>query len=564
MTIDSFLITLGLDPSGLKHGSNEAKKELEELKHKAGEVGEAFAGMLSALGELAAGALVLHEAFKIKDELVEFVHRTVEADVTTGRLAKALNLSVEAVGAWQGATKLAGGTADGFNQSVKGLAGSLVDIEKGLPRAKRALTIFQAAGITGLGKGKHEDVLDVMSRLSEKMSGMNALEAGRLGSRLGLDEGTIRLLRKGHDGVQELKDEAIALGIATTEDAKAAEEFHHAQIKLDMSSEAVGRKFRELILPVMQVFADIILNISKWAHEHSEFIKAAFIGIAAGMTAVAVATTLVGYAALAAHPAMMQLAVDTLAATWPLVLIGLAVVALIGGIAYLVIKYREWSAEGSKAEGIMGHLFSGIQQSMKDAKALAEDLFYAIWDPLQSYIDVFVDQFELLFALMTGDPDKISAAWAKVTDDIEWMFIRLFRNLRWMWREYIHNLTHDEAMHGDRGIGENMVRKTANILVETNPFLAPAYVLGGRGLMDMWAGKMFGTEERRGAPGESGALDWSKGVPAQLGATSGASVTHTSSIGTIQIFTQATDGQGIWNDLTSRFPSLIPQSEVVG
>ena len=151
--IDAWLITLGLDPKDFNAHIAQVMKDQEKLrkeaehtaqhmKEKGEEASEFYKELLAKAGELFAFLAGGHE-------MKEFIHEEQEAEIATLRLSKVLGLTVEQLGEWQNAAVLSGGSAGGFNHSIKALGGSLVDIEKGLPRAKRALAVFQAVGIGG-------------------------------------------------------------------------------------------------------------------------------------------------------------------------------------------------------------------------------------------------------------------------------------------------------------------------------------------------------------------------------------------------------------------------------
>ena len=389
--LDALVVTLGLDAKEFKHGVGEAKESLEGLVEKA-------MGLFAVLG---AGM-----------ELKEFIHQTMEAEISTSRLAQNLGITMEELGKWQGAATLAGGSAEGFNQSIKSMAGALVDIEKGLPRAKRALVVFQAAGIAGLQKGKHADVLEVMDQLSEKMEKMNAFEAGRLGSRIGLDEGTIRLLRKGREGVAELREEMGELGVATQAEGEAALELHYAQVKLSASWNTAGRMVMDLLMPALTWLAGKLLEIGKWAKEHPAIIKAGFIGIAVAL----------GILGAAAAAAMVPLSPLVLAITAIAVAVGL----IVAGITWLVLKWKEWNAAGRETESFFGKFFAFITAAWGAIKDAVVQTFMSIWDIIKDYIQVIADEFEFIVAIFSGDGDRIRKAWGKLCDDLG----ELFKTLR--------------------------------------------------------------------------------------------------------------------------------------
>jgi len=419
--IDALLVTLGLDNKDFIDKTKMSKRELAEFekaaKHTSEEVrkhGEKAQEFYRGLQAAAAAFFVAIAGKGLK----QFMDETTEADKATGRMAEALNLSIEELGAWQGAAVMADGSAEGFRDSVKGVAGSLVDIEKNLPRAERALKVFQASGVTGLAIGKKADVLEVFDQLADKMKLMGSFEARRLGERMGLDSGTIRLLKKGKDGIAELKAEVLALGVATQEDANRAEELEDAHKALAMSSQKVGRYLLELVVPAITYLSEKMLILSKWAKEHKSVVQAVFMGLAA-------AITVAGIAAALAAPMIVLV-------SFKVMLIAAAVGLLVAGFVWLIQKWKEWIAGGQKATTTLEKFFTMIMAGWNKIREVVLTVMGSLWNLIKDYVAIIMDEFALLFAIFTGDWEGASKAWDALCKDIV-KFFKLAVNMVIYW-----------------------------------------------------------------------------------------------------------------------------------
>lgn len=508
--IDALVVQLGLDASKFHQEAKETKKESDEMKEK-------FQGLIeSALGFFAVIAS--------GRELMGFVNETAEADRETGRLAKTLKIGVGELEAWQNAALMADGTAEGFRGSIKALAGNLVDIEKGLPRAERSLKIFQAAGVQGLAKGKHVEVLDVLDQLAEKMERMDAFEAQRLGSRMGLDDGTVRLLRQGKDGIAEVRKEMAALGTASQADVDAAEELEDAQKKLKISQTAVGRNIMAIMVPALTWLAEKLIVVSKWAKEHSAVVKATFIGLAAGIAAA-------GVAALIAAPPIIAL-------TSPILLTALAVGALAAGVAWVALEFKKWSEGG---QSVLGGLFARFKAVWEGIRGTVMTVIVTIKEIVMTFFRLFADQWELVAAIFSGNGERIKAAFKQLCQDIGhffsqaallliYMLLKAFfmieKAAARMWKS-----VKDGAMAALGWIADKL-KSIGNIVLRVA-------TLGAVGLGP------------QAAPAATAALH-----PAAFTARpSTHTSTRTTTIGQITVQTQATDAQGIARDL----PGAIQQ-----
>ena len=523
--LDSFLVTLGLDNHKFKEGAQEVTAGIQKMAVKAGELFAIFAGGM---------------------ELKEFIHSTIEVEISTLRLSDKIGMNIEELQKWQGAATLAGGSAEGFSQAINSMGGMLVDIEKKLPRAKRALTVLQAAGVTGLAMGKKTDVLDVLDQLSEKMKGMGGMEASRLGSRMGLDDGTIRLLRKGKEGIAELRKEAESLGLYTREDAQASLELEEAQKRLELSGKTVGRQIMTLLMPALKWMADKFLEISKWAAAHGDVVRAAFIGIAVAATAAAIAVA---------------------AASWEFVLLAAAITAVVVGVAWLVMAYKKWDAAGGETTSRLGKFFKFIQDGWLAVKDVFTTYVEQWWEIVKDYVALIEDEFELLFALLSGDPDKVTKAFETFKDD----GIKLFKELSWMAQYEMTGLfaTLEDLVDNFGSYVERKLPASFKAISGAIGFLSNNGMLGqvnsyNKGVFNLasgnsWGGQAWGSGD---AGGQSlGAKNLAR--HAMLGnndaGVSGTTTTTQIHIENMPIYTQATDGAGIAKDV---YPHMVSQAEM--
>ena len=392
--IDSLLLTLGLDTKAVKQGEIEATSSLKHLESQAKESAMHVSEQGVVAGEfydhLLEKAATFFAFIAGGMELKEFVKSTMEAEISTGRLTEMLGLNIEEVQKWQGAVVLADGTVEGFQQSMKGLGGSLVDIEKNLPRAERALKVLQAAGITGLAKGKKADILEVLDQLSNKMKEMPLMEANRLGSRIGLDEAFIRVLRKGTEGIDELKNKAASLGMFTQQEADASEKLKEQWNALGLLGKSLARDtIMSIIMPALKVVSELLEKIGLWAKQHPDGMKALFIGMAAGLSAAAVAA------------AGLTLSISPIMAT--VAAASLAVGVLAGGAYEIYTEWDKWLplAEelipGSKgtlqvaAQG-MSKLGEMYKQLFAGNEAAAESAAAAYWEKFKDVADRILKQ----------------------------------------------------------------------------------------------------------------------------------------------------------------------------
>ena len=517
--LDAFLVTLGLDNHEFKKGAEEVTEGITKLAEKAAGLFAVFAGGM---------------------ELKEFIHSTMEVEISTLRLSKAIKMNIEDLQAWQGAAVMEGGSAEGVNESMKSLGSKLVMITENGPRAKRALDMLQKVGVEGLAIGKKNNILEVLDQLKSKVEGMDSIKATTMLRFAGLgDAGLIRVLRSTGEEFASLKKEAKDLGFYTKEDAEASLKLEEAQNRLKLSGAAVGRQIMTLLMPALQWVAESMLKISKWAKDHADIVQAAFIGIAVTATAAAIAVA---------------------AASWEFILIAAAIVAAVSGITYLITKYKEWDTAGNETSTKLGKFFAMLRAGWMEIKGVVYTAFREIWEIIKDYVDVVADEFSLLFALMSGDPEKVDKAFKVLAEDIA----KLMKEVAYLaiYEFTVMALTIQQLMDGL----SNYVETKWNNL--TDKFGGLKYLLGLLNPAGMAIGAsidikhglstMGGIIDGAGRPNNAAAV-WGQKTAASNSYTQSQSSNSTQiHVDTIQVNTQATDAHGIAQGI---FGSLVAQAD---
>ena len=386
--IDALLVTLGLDATEfvqntlktqehLKHLREEAKETANQMKEQGEQAKEFFHGLIEGAVEFFGIAMGV-------GALVEFTHKTIEAEVSAGRLAKAMHVDVEELEALQMAAKREGGSAEGMSSSIETLATKLEKLGTKLRGAKMAALAFSQVGLSE-AQVKGKSVVEVMGLLADKFEGKEFFKNKAFGQILGLDDATVRLLMRGRDGLKELTDHMKLLGVASGEEVESSHEVHNAMLDLEDVSKSVGRILVEALKPGLLWLTNVMKNFGEWAQQNPNVLKATFIGLAAGIAAA-------GIAAGIAYPAIF-------AVTWPIQAVALAVGALSAGIAYLWLQWETLKEGGEVSEkmlmffmemanllGTLTGAWDAAWANMADVAVAAFErvakIFHLIFDPI--------------------------------------------------------------------------------------------------------------------------------------------------------------------------------------
>jgi hypothetical protein len=233
------------------------------------------------------------------------------------------------------------------------------------------------------------------------MHGMSEAKAQGLGERLGLDEGTIRLLTQGKEGMAALVKHQKELGVASAEDGAKAAEFHHSMLDLQDSASTVGRELLGVMMPALIGVAKALGGVAAWMSEHSDAVKAGIIGIATAFLSVNSAAILMG----------INAAIAWIAATWPLVLL-VAGIGLVAAGLYLLVTHLK--QVGHFFNEVALHIVYGMLKAFFAVEHAGAHMWNAlktaamaplewIWNKLKAIVDIYKQEGKFLSAILHGD-----------------------------------------------------------------------------------------------------------------------------------------------------------------
>lgn len=237
--IDAFVVTLGLDPTNYNRQVREfrdTQKRLREQEAKdtrAQEDGQKrlLSGMKELRNETAGFLFMLAGANGIKD----FVSNIISGDAATGRLAANMGMATQNLAAWQAALGQVGGTAQDATQAIQTLTTLYQSYQLGTANPQ------QLAGMQGLGITDISDPEKVLMKMASASQRMSRPEFAARMSMLGINQNMTTLLAQGPDKVGGILDEMRKIGVATDQDAEAAQKFDASLNKISQSLKAAFR-----------------------------------------------------------------------------------------------------------------------------------------------------------------------------------------------------------------------------------------------------------------------------------------------------------------------------------
>lgn len=354
--IDSLLVKLGLDSSeftagknkvdkGLKDTGNEADKTGAKLKKSGKDGADGFENVAKSAAKFLA---VIGGTMAVK----RFIETQIEANAALDRFAQNLNQGVNSISAWSNAAELAGGSAEGLQGTMDMLSKSQTELQ--LTGQSGLIPYFSALGMSLADtQGKARPVNDLLLDLSDRFSRMDRTTANNMGRMMGIDQGTMQLLLKGRSEVELMIARQKDYGAVTKQQAEEASRLRNAMVSSRQSFEAFGRELLSAATPALEKMFAIFADFGAWVRENKEFVQTFLTIIAVGLAGIA-------------------------AATIPINLTVVAVLALAAAIAALWQDYQTWKRGGDSfidwSKWEPG--FKAAGQGIKWLKDLLGDMVY--------------------------------------------------------------------------------------------------------------------------------------------------------------------------------------------
>ena len=368
-----------------------------------------------------------------------------------------------------------------------------------------------------LSNVKNADV--ALFKIAQKMGTLSSIrEKFELGEAFGLDEATINLMLDGVDAYIRKIEEAKKYNIFTREDIENSKKFNESLNDIQLGVNAVLQNFSKLLLPVLIPVFEFIQKIVDFFVLNSEMVKAIIIELSVVAVAALTAIAYANWAVIA--PILILIA-----------LIGIVIAAFVG-LNWIIGEFWAWL---SGKESVFQDLADGFE-------TFKEGMISGFKQLVQNGIDFFTG---LGNAIKTGFiklVEFIRAVVAKVMEFIpDWLlnFIKNGGTVGLLFKVAGKGIKALKDASAANGIG----------FVPFDGYMAELHK--GEAVLDkseagLWRGLIAGKE----------AINLTANVPiasvpqgAITSAYNAANTSNSISFGDITIQTQATDADGIANEL---------------
>lgn len=263
-TIDSLVVTLGLDSSEFDKRIKALNALLDKTANNAEETGKEVqqSGKKAAsfFGQMQSAAIKFFAVLTVGRGLSDFTRTIISTGAQLDRVSGRLGTSADTLSRWQGAVRQSGGTAEGFLETMQGLSSSLTELR--LTGNTGILPYLQALGVSVAdANGKAKPLEDILVDIGDKLNALpNKGDAFNIGRNLGIDDGTINLLMKGRNEVSRLLAAQQGYSAEDARKAREAQErWEGVKLRIERTSQAIVIKLLpslEKLSGAMEKFAD--------------------------------------------------------------------------------------------------------------------------------------------------------------------------------------------------------------------------------------------------------------------------------------------------------------------
>jgi hypothetical protein len=294
--IDALLVTLGMDASGFKKGTDDAKKAQEDLTAQSKKDGKEMEALhKKAATEQAArakkfqeqGDKAAHTFGKIREHalsligvlaggvgLVEFAKFSVLGAAAAGRLSDNLGMGIKDLQGWEYAARSVGATSGDMARSLESAGAALANMKYNGVVSPQMEAFFRfGGGQFGMPKNGADMMKDEVAMVSKIYAAGHHMEALTRWEHMGNSEATFNLAKHGLANFERLKREGEAKAAFTRAEANAAEVLQKKLNDLLTTVNTVLVRIGFALLPVFTALVNKFKDWSNWALTHESTVR---------------------------------------------------------------------------------------------------------------------------------------------------------------------------------------------------------------------------------------------------------------------------------------------------
>lgn len=283
--IDSLLVTLGLDPSGFRRGTDEVRRAQDDLTEQTRRQNAALseqerknaAAQKARTQDIQARAKATAEAFaKIRNQAISllavftagkgissFTSDTISSTAALDRLADNVGISIDKLAGFKLAAQNAGGSAEGMMNQVQKTSQMLADFQAGRANSDISGFFFQG-GQADAFKDTTSLILAQADILHTKLVTMGEQQALLAARDMGISTPEFNFLKQGSAAVRQQMEESARLTRVTDSQGEASKRLAANWNNLKAAFESTGREILFKLTPVIDKLFDKLGQFAEW------------------------------------------------------------------------------------------------------------------------------------------------------------------------------------------------------------------------------------------------------------------------------------------------------------
>ena len=524
----------------------DGERSLDALDRMADRLGS---GLLSVAKRVGGALAALWSVDAIQAAAAAYYEQATAIDQT----AQSLGLSIERLQAWLGAAATVGGEAEEIADRFRDMSDYIIDATKFDSGPLK--DIAAELGITlKNASGEARSTEDVMLDLADAFQRVGAQASTAYGMQMSFDPATIALLQKGRGELEMLLNVQQENAAFSKEDAELARKQKIAVMALSMAWQGFVNGLMRLASPIITAITEGLGKVTAFLSRNSR---------AVGLTLTAIATVITA----SLIPALAGMATAAWAAIAPFapfiaaaVALGLALDdlwAFVEGGGSAFESFLRWMGQTDDQVEHTRSLFRALAGVLGGFGELLASAFTfdadGILSALQTIYDQAAEAWASLLRVFGAGEETIAALGAAVRGLGGYLkgVYKLFQSLFSLDGNVILG-----ALSSLQDALTDMMSAFGNLLGIIKDKLM--------GLLPDWMKDLIGVEDAPAAPAvqELPAVAAAASAPASGGTrVTNSTVQASTSIGTINVQTQATDAQGIARDIGTELRNRTAQAD---
>ena len=396
--IDSLVVLLSLDATGVKKGQKDAEDALKKTGAAADktqkEIEAANKRVAESYKKVQDGILALTGAIVGAVAGADFVQYLTKNDQAVGKLATNVGSTTQEVTTLRGAFRLMGAQASEADNALTGMNKILEDLKN--TGTSGALFGLQMTG-TDIGRLREATTYyDRYSVLADALSKKSMQDAQYWGAQAGFSPEMVYMLHQGSDAFRKLWEQAEKFSHQSPEDTAAAARRTVAFARLDLTMESLGRHISTEVSPAFEGFANTAQSVLGYLGGNTPVatgmvvaLTAAFVSLNA--TSLAAVITKVG--ALTGGLSASAMAANSLLGA----LSGIAKVLGLAGLTHAVLSFLDPNDSlgaaidreipgAAAVDNFFGHMGMGRTYAQQDAYYASKKTGPAMSDDMKAII----------------------------------------------------------------------------------------------------------------------------------------------------------------------------------